>query len=99
MSPAPLSPLIVLALILIPLFAGLFLLRRSRRRVGSAPHCPRCDYLLYGNTTAVCPECGHAVTPDNIVYGERARSRLYLITGLLLILAALGLAATLGVDT
>lgn len=24
-------------------------------------HCPKCRYDLRGNTTTVCPECGHAV--------------------------------------
>jgi hypothetical protein len=24
--------------------------------------CPKCDYSLRGNTTGICPECGHAYT-------------------------------------
>jgi hypothetical protein len=101
MGPAPNNPSLLLAFLAViaPLVLGLILLRRSRRRVGSAPHCPSCDYLLYGNTSAVCPECGLALTQETIALGDRRRSRAMVITGLTLFALALLLLATVGVWT
>jgi hypothetical protein len=66
------------------------------RRIGTTPHCRRCNYNLSGLTadpSAHCPECGLPLSPANIVHGERPRRRLALVTALLL--ATAGLALTL----
>jgi hypothetical protein len=101
MTPTPdtMSLITILAAIALLLLAGIILIRRSRRRVGTSPHCPGCDYLLYGNTSAVCPECGRALSPQTIVIGDVRRSRAMLGWGLLLIAIALLLLATVGIKT
>jgi hypothetical protein len=44
-----------------------------KRRVGSDPHCRRCDYLLVAINVDRCPECGSRLTPDAIAHGELTR--------------------------
>lgn len=29
------------------------------------PHCPHCDYLLYGSTGEACPECGRSIRTES----------------------------------
>ncbi len=52
----------LLVLLLIPalLIVGLILFRRALwpRRRGNEPHCAACNYLLIGNVSGRCPECG-----------------------------------------
>ena len=65
-----------LSLLLLPILVfigGVLLVWHARRRVGVTPHCGKCDYLLVGNESAVCPECGQGLTEGNIVLGERVR--------------------------
>lgn len=43
--------------------------RCARCRLGitvhiEEPRCPACNYLLYKLTTPTCPECGHALAPE-----------------------------------
>ncbi len=33
---------------------------------GDATECEKCGYELLGNTSGVCPECGTAVSPENL---------------------------------
>jgi hypothetical protein len=67
--------LALLLMTLVPFVVGVVLIHRARRwRVGSAPHCRGCDYLLYGNPSSACPECGLALTPENVVSGDRVGS-------------------------
>jgi hypothetical protein len=43
------------------------------QRYGDDPHCRHCGYLLIGIDAKRCPECGTALLPNNIVFGERHR--------------------------
>jgi len=55
-------------------YVGLRLVRRARRsRVGTEPHCGKCDYLLIGIAVDRCPECGTVLDSENVVQGERRR--------------------------
>jgi len=55
---------------------GWLVWRGSRqRRVGSTPHCPKCEYILIGNDSGTCPECGAPFTPSSILHGEPYRRR------------------------
>lgn len=57
---------------------GLLAIRSGRlRRVGNSPHCRRCDYVLTGNQSAVCPECGQDLVAGNIILGDRFRPRSF----------------------
>jgi hypothetical protein len=38
--------------------------RLRRRRGNRSPHCAGCGYLLVGNTSGVCPECGTPLSPS-----------------------------------
>ena len=65
---------------ILPVLGGLLLavsallIRRGLwpRRVGTTPHCPKCDYILSGDPDR-CSECGTAVNARNIIRGERLR--------------------------
>ena len=71
------------------LMVGVLAIRSGRlRRVGTSPHCRRCDYVLTGNESAVCPECGQDLDPGNIILGERFRPRSFWV-GLVLALVNL----------
>jgi hypothetical protein len=53
---------------------GLLLIRQGYRpqRLGSAPYCAKCDYIVGGLDAPRCPECGADLsTPSAIVEGER----------------------------
>jgi len=50
-------------------------LRRGPRLVGHTPHCRACGYMLLGNKSGRCPECGADLTPGNIVIGQRQSRR------------------------
>lgn len=72
-TPIPLHLLIIPTALFI---VGILLVHSARRRrVGVIPHCRNCDYVLVGNQSAVCPECGQAITPQLIIYGDRIRLR------------------------
>jgi hypothetical protein len=43
---------------------GLLRLVPWRRRMDGLPRCTRCHYLLRGNTSGVCPECGTPLSPS-----------------------------------
>lgn len=57
--------LLVLSLALVFGLGGLFIAMQPRRAPGE--RCLKCDYLLEGNVTGVCPECGEPI--------ERPRTR------------------------
>src|SRR5687768_7188833 len=57
--------------------AAVVMLRLGRwpARRGDAPHCRGCGYLLQGNVSGRCPECGRELTAANVVKGTRHRRR------------------------
>lgn len=100
---------------------GLLLLAFALRakRVGSEPHCRRCEYNLTGaisrtesaaaiapasparaapaagfSTSALCPECGTAISRRTVKWGEKRRRVVMPIAGILLIAA--GVPGSLG---
>src|SRR5689334_17506489 len=58
------------------------------RRKGNQPHCRGCGYLLLGNKSGRCPECGRELGERSIVYGARRRRTGVAVTGMLLLLLA-----------
>ena len=58
------------------------------RRKGNQPHCAGCDYLLLGNRSGRCPECGRELTEKSIVRGTRRRRKGVAAVGLMLLLLA-----------
>jgi hypothetical protein len=58
------------------------------RRKGNQPHCRGCDYLLLGNKSGRCPECGRELNDGNIVYGTRRRRKVIAAAGVMLLLLA-----------
>lgn len=58
------------------------------RRKGHQPHCAGCDYLLLGNRSGRCPECGRELTERSIVVGTRTRRKGVAAVGLMLLLLA-----------
>jgi hypothetical protein len=77
------------------LFLGIWRLKQGWRpaRVGDDPYCRACEYSLVGLESNRCPECGAALTDNNIVHGRRSRNPPAFWLGLFLIL--LGIAAFL----
>jgi hypothetical protein len=69
LSDLHLLPAIALTLYLLSM--GLLLFLRARRRVGSEPHCRKCNYFLVAISSSRCPECGTAITPRNTQLGQR----------------------------
>ena len=69
---------------------GSWLLIRGRwgRRVGNVAHCRQCGYVLTGNTSGRCPECGLLLSENAIIYGERPRRPRSLWFGAALVLLA-----------
>src|SRR5687768_17026897 len=64
------------------------------RRVGTTPHCAKCNYIVGGIDAVRCPECGSDLSADGaIVHGERPIRRRSGALGIALVL----LAVTLGV--
>lgn len=82
----------VLLLIAAAIGLGLWLLRRGwwPKRIGEAPHCAACEYLLVGLEGAErCPECGSTLAGSGIVYGERHRRAWVGLIGLFLLLLSI----------
>lgn len=79
-STPPSFPIWTVALSLLLLTCAAVLLRRRFRRVGDAPHCIHCNYLLVGIQSERCPECGKPIR--SVVTGERRYSHLRLAIGL-----------------
>src|SRR5690242_10876922 len=97
MGPAPVANLTFIFVIIgTLLFAvGILLLRRGAypKRIGSTPHCPKCEYILAGLENASrCPECGQEVSSGQMVHGERRRRpRLAVFGGLVALLGLFAL--------
>ena len=95
MSPLQtLLPLLALAGLLG--FIALLLMRRGWRpaRVGTTPHCARCDYIVGAIETARCPECGANLSlPGAVRHGERPVRRGLGFVGLFLGVLSLALLA------
>jgi hypothetical protein len=51
------------------------------RRVGDSPHCPKCDYIVYGRIGGTCTECGETLEQQTIRYGDRRRYPLLVLFG------------------
>ena len=60
------DPLFWVTLMLL-LTIGAIILERIERRVDPAA-CQHCGYLLTGNTTGICPECGEAIPEEQSTY-------------------------------
>lgn len=62
-----------------PLMAGIvWALRRGIRGavlIQDGATCPACGYCLLGNTTGICPECGHQYSPDEMSVRARRLAR------------------------
>lgn len=80
------STAIVLLACIALFLIGILLLRRGRwpARSGNTPHCAKCNYILTGLTADRCPECGSAIHPGDIIYGERHRRPRHIVAGLML---------------
>src|SRR3954464_7765091 len=91
--------LIVCVAGIVLLFAGTIAWRRGRwpKRVGDAPHCPYCEYMLTGlQQLDRCPECGADVSHGRIAHGERRlRPRLALLGQFLLVVGLCAVVASL----
>src|SRR5689334_18249272 len=61
------------------------------RRSGATPHCRRCGYVLVGNQSGTCPECGQAWTDATVILGERHRQKPLGFTGLILLLLGIAI--------
>lgn len=63
------------------LILGVILVVRGLRgkRVGSEPHCSKCDYNLTALTSEKCPECGTPVTQKTTIYGSTRQRRWALV--------------------
>ena len=53
----------------------------SQRRVGSAPHCLKCNYPIMGISGATCPECGAVLNLRTIAQGEHRPMRSVVLMG------------------
>lgn len=87
--------LVPLALGVVLLAGGSWLLRRGfrPRRVGSMPHCAKCNYNLTGISSEHCPECGSILSAETVVHGEPTRARLRLVLGGAILIPAAALLA------
>jgi hypothetical protein len=68
------------------LLAASLLYVGRKRRVGSEPHCPKCNYLLRGIQSDRCPECGTLRTAATAVRGEPKRRWTAFLAGSLVFL-------------
>jgi len=70
---------------------GVWMLIRGHwpHRTGNTPHCRKCDYILIGNDSGVCPECGTKLTPESIIHGERHIRPRRIFGGAMLLLLGL----------
>jgi hypothetical protein len=75
-------------------FGGLLLYTGRARRIGNDPHCRKCNYLLHGLSSERCPECGSALSPAAIVYGEPHRRWRSFLAGCLILLMCAALLLT-----
>ncbi|MCL2641449.1 MAG: hypothetical protein FWD53_11425 [Phycisphaerales bacterium] len=74
------------------LVVGLYLLISGSRarRVGTEPHCRKCEYILLHLESSRCPECGTTISPRNTIIGEHQRRwRRAVVGGILIILGCL----------
>ena len=73
----------VLLFVLCSAVGGWVFLRIGRRgkRVGSEPHCPKCDYNLTGAPLPRCPECGFDFSESGPTIGRFKRRPVFLLIG------------------
>ena len=88
--------------VMVVVVLGLWLTGRLKRRVGTEPHCRKCNYPLTGLESDRCPECGtELVEGRTVILGRRkAATGLVVFANVLLIvgLAAMFLAARAGYE-
>src|SRR5580698_4285631 len=77
-----------LNIVFLAIVGSLLLYAGRRRRVGDAPHCLNCNYLLHGLSSERCPECGSELSSAVIVHGEPRRRWKSFIAGWLVLLLA-----------
>lgn len=61
------------------IFIGLHVRSISRSELfgDGEPHCRKCDYILRGTSSDICPECGTSKSPDGVSYVPlQVRARL-----------------------
>jgi hypothetical protein len=75
-----------LDIVFLAILGSLLLYVGRRRRVGGAPHCRNCNYLLHGLSSERCPECGSVLSSAAIVYGEPRRRWKSFFAGWLVLL-------------
>src|SRR5438128_7052665 len=102
-SGAAAVPLWLILSTVVALAAGAVFLGKGLwpRRVGETPHCGRCDYVLIGNESGNCPECGKSLgDPGAVVLGERRRKVGLIVPGSIFAIVGVGMivAATMEVD-
>jgi len=70
------------------LVVGFYLLVSGSRarRVGTEPHCRKCEYILLHLESARCPECGTPISPRNTISGEHQRRWRRAVVGIILII-------------
>ena len=56
----------------LPIWLKLAIGARAARYAAEEPRCGRCGYLLVGNQSGVCPECGVAIDPTRRASDEIA---------------------------
>ncbi len=86
--------LLIILAIPVLLIVGVLFLKRALwpRRRGNDPHCAVCDYLLIGNVSGRCPECGRDLTfPSSIRLGQRYRRPGLGVVAILLLLLSLAM--------
>jgi hypothetical protein len=87
-----------LNIVFLAIVGSLLLYAGRRRRVGDAPHCRNCNYLLHGLSSERCPECGSALSSAAIVHGEPRRRWKSFFAGWLVLLLAGVLVFTDGIS-
>ena len=50
---------------------SIFLLLRDWHRGDATPYCPTCDYILTGNESGFCPECGSPIPNGDLTLSGR----------------------------
>src|SRR3954467_15062397 len=85
--------LISIVVPLVLLLFGLVLMKVGfwPRRRGTTPHCRGCGYVLVGNQSGTCPECGREWTDATVIRGERHRNKGIGFAGLCMLLLALAI--------
>ena len=84
--------LVFLIGVVVPLVGGVLLLAISRRRGPEYPACGKCGYDVHASIGSVtrCPECGADFAQAGITAPRGKRNPFMVVTGLALIVLAIG---------